>query len=148
MASLAADAAASIAANAAGEDDSAAVAVAAALTDSSNDSNATVAAAAAAAAVSDSSASDLLNGDDISPPEHPQQVLLQQQQQLRDLAGSPLPSARALLERVLPHVRFPMIKPEQLAILEEDAFVRKYFTSFESYMVNAYKYHAVPREHR
>ena len=52
------------------------------------------------------------------------------------------------MERVLPHVRFPMIKPEQLALLEEDAFVRKYFSSFETYMVNAYKYHAVARDHR
>lgn len=41
-----------------------------------------------------------------------------------------------------------MIKPEQLALMEEDAFVKKYFSSFESYMNNAYKYHAVSKEHR
>ena len=85
--------------------------------------------------------------DGVSLPEPPRQIL-EEQRQLRDMAASPLPSARALLERVLPHVRFPMIKPEQLALMEEDAFVKKYFSSFESYMNNAYKYHAVSKEHR
>ena len=105
-------------------------------------------AATASPANSVAEGSNPLNPDGTSPPEPPQQALQAQQQHQRDLAASPLPSARALLDRVLPHVRFPMIKPEQLALLEEDAFVTKYFSSFETYMVNAYKYHAVPREHR
>ena len=118
-------------------------------TTGSSKSAATKDAVAEASKITDDAAD---NDADISPPEPPQQVLdeqqRQQQQQHRELTASPLPSARALLERVLPHVRFPMIKPEQLALLEEDAFVRKYFASFEAYMVNAYKYHAVPKEHR
>lgn len=59
-----------------------------------------------------------------------------------------LPHARHLLDRVLPHVRFPMIKPEQLALLEDDAFVQGHIRAFNPYMVTAYKYHAVPKEHR
>ena len=58
--------------------------------------------------------------------------------------------AGSWLDDILQHIRFPMIFPEQLAEFEETQFARRYRMHLSSYLLSAYKYHALsikgPRE--
>jgi len=43
------------------------------------------------------------------------------------------------LMTLLPHIRFPMIFPEQLAEFEQSAFERAYHDVFSPYLLTAYR---------
>ena len=49
-----------------------------------------------------------------------------------------------LLREILPHVRFPMMTPEQLSALEETTVVAEHMALFAPFLLKAYRYHALP----
>ncbi|XP_013393274.1 BTB/POZ domain-containing protein 17 isoform X2 [Lingula anatina] len=52
------------------------------------------------------------------------------------------------LEDIVPLIRFPWMKPQELSDLEHLDFVNKYYKYFAPHILSAYRYHAVIEEYR
>ncbi|XP_078593670.1 BTB/POZ domain-containing protein 17-like isoform X1 [Branchiostoma floridae x Branchiostoma japonicum] len=67
---------------------------------------------------------------------------------IREECGPNLGRAKDLLTEFLPHIRFPMMTPQQLLQLESTQFAQQYPDLYTNEISEAFRYHALPRSDR